>query len=97
MKLKKIIALIALATMLAACATTKEIVVVKTVHTVVLPPQAMFECPVIKKYPKVETLTDGEVAKLLTELNRNNKTCKASIDAIEKYLKEAKRKIDGNS
>lgn len=89
------VALVLSSAVLTGCLTTKERIVVRTQYTIVIPPASMYECPVLKDYPKIETLTDGEVAKLLVKLNSNNKTCKASIEAIKKYLAQSKVTIDG--
>ena len=56
---------------------------------VVHPDEAMYRCPVLKAFPNWRTLKDSEVAKTVTELYKNNLTCKSSIDSIKRFLDEA--------
>ena len=60
-----------------------------------MPPDSMFACPIEKRFPHWQTLNDVEVAKTLVKLYKNNKTCKASLDAVHKFLADAKVKIEG--
>lgn len=76
--------------MLTACQTA-EPQLVRTKIEVVTPDAAMYNCPVVTRYPDPEKLTDVQVAKLLVQLDRNNRTCKNSVDAIQKFLAEAKK------
>lgn len=61
---------------------------------VVTPPEQMYDCPIKDKWPNWKTLNDTEVAKTIVELYKNNSRCKASIDAIRKYLADAKTRIE---
>ncbi len=76
-----------LALFLAGCNST-QLVTTKE-YTVVKPDQSMYNCPVIKQWPKWNTLKDSEVAKLVVELHKNNLTCKSSIESIRTFLDKA--------
>jgi hypothetical protein len=56
---------------------------------VVHPDEAMYNCPVLKQFPKWQTLTDAQVADTIVKLYKNNITCKSSIESIRKYLNNA--------
>lgn len=75
---------------LAGCQSTA----VSTKLTVVTPPDQMYDCPIKDKWPNWQKLNDTDVAKTIVELYKNNKRCKASIDAIQKYLTDAKARIE---
>lgn len=67
---------------------------ISTKIEVVTPPKQMYDCPIKDKWPNWKTLNDTEVAKTIVELYKNNKRCKASIDAIQKFLTDAKTRIE---
>jgi uncharacterized protein YcfL len=85
--------IIPLTLFLAGCNSTQLLTTTK--YQVVVPDQSMFQCPVVKKFPDANKLTDVQIAKTLVELYRNNKTCKNSIDAIKKFLEQSKASIEG--
>lgn len=59
---------------------------------VVHPSESMYYCPILKQFPKWQTLTDSQVAKTVLTLHKNNITCKSSLEAIRSFLdKEEKR------
>lgn len=58
-------------------------------YMVVHPDEAMYNCPVLKQFPKWQTLTDAQVADTIVKLYKNNITCKSSIESIRKYLNNA--------
>ncbi|QIG66050.1 hypothetical protein phiOC_p408 [Ochrobactrum phage vB_OspM_OC] len=96
--MKKILVGLMMLFAVSACTLTpKPQIIIRTVHTVVIPDEAMYNCPVMRRYPNFKTLTDGQIAKLLVELDNNNRTCRASLDAIKKYLEESKRKIESGN
>ena len=72
---------------LAGCNTVMPVEVQQ--NTLVMPSEMMYHCPTVKQYPNPDTLTDAQVAKLLVELNANNKLCKASINSIRKFLNDS--------
>ena len=86
--MKKLVIIAAL--LLTGCQST----VTTTRLQVVTPPDEMYDCPIKTKWPNYKTLNDTEVAKTIVELYKNNSRCKASIDAIQKYLTDAKTRIE---
>jgi hypothetical protein len=77
---------------LAGCQSSPMLI--ETKLAVVTPPAEMYNCPLEKRYPNWQTLNDVEVAKTIVRLYKNNRICKASIEAVEKYLNEAKARIE---
>lgn len=75
---------------LAGCQSTA----VSTKLTVVTPPEQMYDCPIKKQWPNWQKLNDTDVAKTVVELYKNNTRCKASVDAIRKYLADAKARTE---
>ena len=86
--MKKLVIIAAL--LLTGCQST----VTTTRLQVVTPPDEMYDCPIKKQWPNWQKLNDTEVAKTIVELYKNNSRCKASIDAIQKYLTDAKARIE---
>jgi hypothetical protein len=78
-----------LALFLSACSTQPQIVTT-TKHSVVMPPVEMFECPTVDTFPESATLSDLEVASLLTRLFQYNQECKYSIESIRTFLEKSK-------
>jgi len=85
--MKKII-LLAIVIALASCNDQTQIVT-SYKYMVAHPSEAMYYCPVVKQFPNWKTLTDSQVAKLLIQLQKNNLTCKSSIESIRKFLNDA--------
>jgi hypothetical protein len=56
---------------------------------VVKPDEALYYCPVLKKFPAWQTLTDKQVANTVLTLYKNNINCKSSLESIKKFLDEA--------
>lgn len=79
---------------LGGCQTTEQ-VITKTELQVVIPDRTLFNCPSVS-YPKSDTLTDVEVAKLLVSFQRSNAECKRNMNAIKKFLEEAKKTYEQN-
>ena len=79
--------IIILALFLSGCNSAQLVTTEK--YTVVKPDQSMYNCPVIKQWPKWNTLKDSEVARLVVELHKNNLTCKSSIESIRTFLDKA--------
>ena len=82
--------LLILSLLLAGCQST----VTATKLQVITPPDEMYDCPIKTKWSNWQHLNDTEVAKTIVELYKNNSRCKASIDAIQKYLTDAKARIE---
>ncbi len=92
--MKKIL-LIAAALGLAACNPNDPASLITTYkYVVVHPAEAMFECPVLKNFPKWQTLTESEVARIIATLYKNNITCKSSLVSIKKFLDDAQVQLD---
>lgn len=70
--------------LLAGCATPTTLI--SHQHQVVLPSDAMYQCNASATLPDPNTLTDVQVARYLETLYRNNKQCKASLNAIHAFL-----------
>ena len=82
--MKKFIPLI-IAVLLAGCNDQSQILT-SYKYMVVHPDEAMYYCPVVKQFPKWQTLTDSQVAKLIVQLQKNNLTCKSSIESIRNFI-----------
>ena len=86
--MKKLVIIAAL--LMAGCQST----VPTTKLQVVTPPDQMYDCPIKKQWPSWKTLNDTDVSKTVVELYKNNSRCKNSVDAIRKYLADAKARIE---
>ena len=82
--------LIILSLLLAGCQSTAT----TTKLQVITPPEQMYDCPIKTKWPNWQKLNDTDVAKTVVELYKNNHRCKNSVDAIRKYLEDAKAQIE---
>jgi hypothetical protein len=90
--MRKVLACLPLALILSACQTTQLLTTKEQV--VILPSETMYNCPTATYYPKPETLTEIQVARIIVELNKSNKICKNSIESIRRYLEESKASIE---
>ena len=86
--MKKLVIIAAL--LLAGCQSTAP----TTKLQVVTPPDQMYDCPIKKQWPNWQKLNDTDVAKTIVELYKNNARCKNSVDAIRKFLADAKTRIE---
>jgi uncharacterized protein YcfL len=93
MKMKYFSIILLLSLALAGCQTTQPTILVNK-NVVVLPDEALYNCPLIKNFPDPDKLTDKQVAKLLITSYKNNAECKRSIDGIKKFLEDSKRTIE---
>ncbi len=89
--MKKVILLVGV--MLLASCNSQEQIVTSYKYMVVHPDEAMYNCPVLKNFPNWKTLTDSQVAKTVVQLQKNNLTCKSSIESIRKFLDNADQTI----
>lgn len=93
--MKKIL-ILAAALGLAACNPNDPASLITTYkYIVVHPDEAQYYCPVLKTFPKWQTLTDAQVARIIGDLYKNNITCKTSIESIRKFLNDAEIEIEG--
>lgn len=88
--MKKLLIISCLA--LAGC--TSELKLIAPEYKIVKAPAELYNCPVEKKFPKADTLTERQVGVLLLKLQRNNVACKNSIDAIQKFYDEAEKTVN---
>lgn len=77
---------------LAGCGS--DIKLIAPEYKIVKAPDELYDCPVEKKFPKPDTLTERQVGVLLLKLQRNNLACKNSIEAVKKFYDEAEKTID---
>lgn len=87
--MKKILLLSCL--FLAGCQSSLHLV--STEYKVVKAPDELYNCPVIKRFPNYETLTDQEIGALLVKLQRNNLNCKSSLDSIKKFYDDVENTV----
>lgn len=66
-----------------------------TKYKVVVPADVMYDCPIYKKWPNADHLTDVDVAKVIVGLYKNNVRCKNTVDGIKKFLDKAKVEVEG--
>jgi hypothetical protein len=93
MKSKMIVALVGLA-MLSACKTFNEKPpIIRTEYKVVTPDEAYYTCDKVM-LPDPDTLTDARVAQLINDLVKANRVCHNNMNAIKKYLDEAKKTLE---
>jgi hypothetical protein len=85
---------IGLALTLAGCASKPAQVITKVEMQVVIPERTMFYCQNVRRFPNPETLTDVQVAKLLVELHGKNTECQKNMNAVYKFLSEAKKETE---
>ena len=93
--MNKIVILCASIFLLSGCASAPPTYITK--YQVVIAPNSMYNCPVIGKLPKIETLTELQFAKITANLAENNKVCKTSLDKLKAYYQEAKSRIEGKN
>jgi hypothetical protein len=77
--------------LLGACA--KDVKLVVPEYKVVKAPDELYNCPVEKKFPKSDSLTDQQVGALILKLQKNNITCKNSVDSLKNFYDDAEKTI----
>ena len=63
-------------------------------YKVIKAPDDLYNCPVETKFPKAETLTNKQVGNLVLKLQKNNVTCKQSLDAVRQFYDDAEKTIN---
>lgn len=91
----KRILIIPLLLALTACNSVGSFQPTVTKYKVVTPDAAMYDCPIFKKWPNADKLTDVDVAKLIVKLYKNNVRCKNTVDGIQKFLEKSKTTVEG--
>jgi hypothetical protein len=90
--MKKFIAISAFV-LLSGCGTTEQLKLIAPEYKIVKPPEEMYNCPVVTKFPKTDKMTNEQVGTLLLNTQQNNITCKNSLDNIKKYMNQAEEAI----
>jgi hypothetical protein len=62
-------------------------------YKIVTAPEELYACPVEKVFPKSDTLTNKQVGTLVLKLQKNNITCRQSLDAIHKFYDDAEKTV----
>ena len=63
-------------------------------YKIIKAPDSLYNCPVEKSFPKVDSLTDKDVGNLLLKLQRNNVICKNSLNAVHTLYIDAEKTIN---
>jgi hypothetical protein len=90
---KLLLTTIPLTLLVTGCMSTNPDLI-ETRYLAVVPPAAMYKCPVVKKNPSGDTLTDIDVGNFVVKLYKNNWTCKHSIDAIKAFETKAAKDLE---
>ena len=97
LKISKIFAAGFISIALAGCATTSPTTIVtKQVNFAVVPPTTLYNCPQVRTFPNPATLTNEQLATLITTLVKNNKVCGINMASIKDYVAKAKAQIEAN-
>lgn len=84
--------------LLAGCAGSKPPqVITKVQREVIMPERSMFYCKNVRRYPKPQTLTDVQVAKIIVEMHKRNTECQKNMNNIWFFLEEAKKRADADN
>lgn len=94
--MKKLLAIIPILMFLTAC-DPDQLAQVQYQYQVVLAPNSLYNCPVVTRWPKIETLTDLQVANLIVKLAQDNHICASSLASIKKYYADASARIEGRN
>jgi hypothetical protein len=87
----KIAVLVALGSVMAACAKPPAPVVIDQTRTVVIaPPETLLKCPELKQLPNPDTLTNQQAVSVISKLVENNQTCAINMAQIKAYVTRAK-------
>ena len=84
---------IILSLFLGGCASS-PIKLIAPEYKVVSPPESLYNCPQVKNFGSTEKLTNEQVGQLILKLQKNNMTCKNSLDDVKSYIDQAKQNID---
>jgi len=63
-------------------------------YKIVKAPDDLYNCPVETHFPKSDTLTNKQVGNLVLKLQKNNVTCKQSLDTVHKFYDDAEKTIN---
>jgi hypothetical protein len=85
------------ALMTAGCQTTDADILraaIQNQTVVIVPPDAMFNCPGKPTPPSATGLTDKKVAKYLVRLDRAHTLCFTSMQSLRDYIGQARIRIE---
>jgi hypothetical protein len=77
--------IVALFLVLAACSPGQQVVTQDRAIALSVP-ASMYDCPTVDNLPRVEGLTETDVARLIVRLYQNNVRCRNSMDAIRALI-----------
>jgi hypothetical protein len=63
-------------------------------YKIIKAPDDLYNCPVETKFPKADTLTNKQAGNLILKLQKNNVTCKQSLDAVKQFYDDAEKTIN---
>ena len=72
------------------CASSPQPIPVQQ-HTVLIPPANYFQCEVIELPRNTRTITDLDIARLITRLYRENVVCANNMKAIKEFLENSSK------
>ena len=75
---------------LIGCANNSQPISVQR-HIVLIPPANYFQCEIIELPKNTRTITDLDVAKLITRLYRENVICANNMKAIKEFLENSNK------
>ena len=78
---------------LAGCVSAPQFIT-KEKLTVIEPDHSLYSCPSAGKFPNPDTLTDVQVAKLLSAYERSNAECRRNMNAIKAFIENAKARAE---
>lgn len=84
---------IILSLFLGGCASS-PIKLIAPEYKVVSPPESLYNCPQLTKFDNSERLTNEQVGQIILKLQKNNMTCKNSLDNVKSYINEAKQTVE---
>lgn len=84
---------IILSLFLGGCASS-PIKLIAPEYKVVSPPESLYNCPQLKNFGNSDHLTNEQVGQIILKLQKNNMTCKNSLDNIKSYVEQAKQTIE---
>lgn len=86
-------ALLLLPLLLTGC-TQEAVQLLAPEYKVIKAPDDLYNCPVKSQFPKSETLTNKQVGSLILELQKNNITCKQSLDSVKQFYDDAEKTLE---
>lgn len=93
----KFLVIATLSILLTGCSSTMTPNLIRTEYrNVSIPQELLNACPDLPRLPKTSTLTDSQVASLITRLYRNNSVCKQAIDKIKEHDEMVRKSISDN-